>query len=91
MARAMMALLMLALLLCVLVSSFEDVFALEDAWTTSGVGDFGDFMPFSIKGMIREYIRGAKSAFDHMVYKSTLRLRSECRVLLAGIVLSAEF
>lgn len=89
MARAMMALLMLALLLCVLVSSFEDVFALEDAWTTSGVGDF--FMPFSIKGMIREYIRGAKSAFDHMVYKSTLRLRSECRVLLAGIVLSAEF
>ena len=50
MARAMMALLMLALLLCVLVSSFEDVFALEDAWTTSGVGDF--FMPFSIKGMI---------------------------------------
>lgn len=84
-----MALLMLALLLCVLVSSFEDVFALEDAWTTSGVGDF--FMPFSIKGMIREYIRGAKSAFDHMVYRNTLRLRSECRVLLAGIVLSADF
>ena len=83
-----MALLMLALLLCVLVSSFEDVFALEDAWTTSGVGDF---MPFSIKGMIREYIRGAKSAFDHMVFRSTLRLRFECRVLLAGIVPSADF
>ena len=53
-----MALLMLALLLCVLVSSFEDVFALEDAWTTSGVGDF--FMPFSIKRHDQGVYQGCK-------------------------------